>query len=177
MPRFYFDLAKARKSLATGETPWTPAVGVLFALDTALEMLEAEGYDHIFARHAACAAAARAGLRSLGYRLFADPAHASKTVTSAWLPDGVEWSALNKEMRARGLVVAGGQDALAGKILRIGHLGDVQVEDVIDAIGVIAEASAAVGISVDRQAAVEAARAATGGSAAPQLAEPVATGA
>ncbi len=43
MPRFYFDLAKARKSLAGGETPWTPAVGVLFALDEALDMLEAEG--------------------------------------------------------------------------------------------------------------------------------------
>ena len=50
MPRFYFDLAKARKSLATGETPWTPAVGVLFALDVALEMLEREGYEHVFAR-------------------------------------------------------------------------------------------------------------------------------
>lgn len=42
MPRFYFDLAKARKSYATGETPWTPAVGVLFGLDVALEMLEGE---------------------------------------------------------------------------------------------------------------------------------------
>lgn len=178
MPRFYFDLAKARKSLATGETPWTPAVGILFAMDTALEMLEAEGNEHIFARHESCAAAARAGLLSLGYRLFANPEHASKTVTSAWLPDGVEWSALNREMRARGLVVAGGQDALAGKILRIGHLGDVHVEDVIEAIGVIAEASAAVGMSVDSQAAVDAARAAghvrSGG---PQLAEPVASGA
>ena len=72
MPRFYFDLAKARKSLATGETPWTPAVGVLFAMDVALEMLENEGYQHIFARHAACAAAAQAGLQALGFTLFAE---------------------------------------------------------------------------------------------------------
>ena len=57
MPRFYFDLAKARKSLESGETPWTPAVGVLFAMDVALEMLEAEGYPQIFDRHERCAAA------------------------------------------------------------------------------------------------------------------------
>src|SRR3954470_21875966 len=89
MPRFYFDLAKARKSLATGETPWTPAVGVLFAMDVALEMLEGEGYPQIFARHQSCAAAARAGLAALGYPLFADQRYASKTVTSASLPEGV----------------------------------------------------------------------------------------
>ena len=73
MPRFYFDLAKARKSLATGETPWTPAVGVLFAMDVALEMLEDEGYEHIFARHAACAATAQAGLQALGFKLLRRP--------------------------------------------------------------------------------------------------------
>jgi aspartate aminotransferase-like enzyme len=180
MPRFYFDLAKARKSLATGETPWTPAVGVLFAMDAALEMLESEGLPQIFARHAACAAAARAGLSALGYPLFADPRYASKTVTSASLPEGVEWAALNKEMRARGLVVAGGQDWLAGKILRIGHLGDVDVDQVVEAIGVIADASQAIGLSVDRTGAVEAARQAARHGASAQsavLAEPVATGA
>ncbi len=180
MPRFYFDLAKAKKSLATGETPWTPAVGVLFAMDVALEMLEREGYPHIYARHASCAAAARAGLQALGYPLFADQRYASKTVTSASLPDGIEWAALNKEMRARGLVVAGGQDWLAGKILRIGHLGDVDVEHVVEAIGVIAEASAAVGMPADASRAMDAARAAgVGAGAAESLewAEPVASGA
>jgi aspartate aminotransferase-like enzyme len=180
MPRFYFDLAKAKKSLATGETPWTPAVGVLFAMDAALEMLEAEGYEHIFERHAACAAAARAGLSALGYRLFADPMHASRTVTSAWLPEGVEWATLNREMRTRGLVVAGGQDTLAGKIVRIGHLGDVQADDVVDAIAVIADASAAVGMSVDRDGAINAAREAGRGNTSAEdrrLPVPVATGA
>lgn len=160
MPRFYFDLARARKSLATGETPWTPAVGVLFGLDVALEMLEAEGYEQVFARHAACAAAARAGLSALGFSLFADPAHASRTVTAAWLPDGVDWPALNKLLRARGLVVAGGQDKLAGKILRVGHLGSVAPRDVIAAIEVIGESMAELGKSVDVADAVAAARAA-----------------
>src|SRR5688572_4453636 len=178
MPRFYFDLAKAKKSLATGETPWTPAVGVVLAMDAALEMLEAEGYPNIFRRHAACAAAARAGLEALGYPLFAQREYASKTVTSATLPEGVDWSALNKEMRARGLVVAGGQDWLAGKILRIGHLGDVDVDAVVAAIAVIGEASNAIGFAADGAQATEAAREAARSTATePQLATAVAAGA
>ena len=158
MPRFYFDLARARKSLEKGETPWTPAVGVVLGLDAALEMIEQEGYAEVFRRHAACAAAARAGLVALGFELFADPAHASSTVTAALLPDGVEWSELNKQMRQRGLVVAGGQENLAGKIMRIGHLGAVSVGDVVAAIEVIGQAAAAVGMRVDLDAALGAAR-------------------
>src|SRR3970282_2893579 len=50
MPRFYFDLAAHRKRAITGETPWTPAVGVCFALEGAIALLEAEGYVAIFAR-------------------------------------------------------------------------------------------------------------------------------
>ena len=172
MPRFYFDLAKAKKLLATGETPWTPAVGVLFALDVALDMLESEGDEQIFARHAACAASARAGLVALGYSLFAEPGHESKTVTSVWMRDGIEWAALNKEMRARSLVIAGGQDRLAGQIMRIGHLGDVDRVDVIDAIRVIGESTAALGAEVDVEGAVAAARAAPEG--ANQMSEPLA---
>ncbi|HUR15722.1 MAG TPA: alanine--glyoxylate aminotransferase family protein [Candidatus Limnocylindrales bacterium] len=173
MPRFYFDLAKAKKLLATGETPWTPAVGVLFALDVALDILESEGDEHIFARHAACAAAARAGLMALGYSLFAEPKHASKTVTSVWMRDGIEWAALNKDMRARGLVIAGGQDRLAGQIMRIGHLGDVDLEDVIDAIRVVGESTAALGAEVDVEGAVAAARSAGAGGAG-KVAQPLA---
>jgi aspartate aminotransferase-like enzyme len=160
MPRFYFDLAKARKSLANGETPWTPAVGVLFALDVALEILERETYPAVFARHAACAAAARAGLAALGLELFADPAHASQTVTAARIPPGVEWAALNKSMRAKGLVVAGGQDHLAGQILRIGHLGNVTLGDVVAAVEIVGQAGAELGMVTDPARAAAAARSA-----------------
>jgi aspartate aminotransferase-like enzyme len=176
MPRFYFDLAKARKSLANGETPWTPAVGVLFGLDAALEILENETYPRVFARHAACADAARAGLRALGFELFADPAHASQTVTAASVPQGIEWAALNKGMRARGLVLAGGQDDLAGKILRIGHLGQVTVDDVVAAIEIIGQAAAELGMATDPARGVAAARAA-GQAADSERREPVAAGA
>lgn len=158
MPRFYFDLGEARKSAANGETPWTPAVSVLFQLDVALDMLEAEGYAQIFARHAACARATRAGLAALGFRLFADPAHASKTVTAAYVPDGVDWKDLNREFRERGLVLAGGQGRLSGQILRVGHLGAVNVGDIVAAMSIIGEAAAALGLPVEPTAGARAAQ-------------------
>jgi aspartate aminotransferase-like enzyme len=160
MPRFYLDLARHRKVLPSGQTPWTPAVGLVIQLDVALSLMEAEGRPAIFARHAACGAAARAGLAALGFELFADPAHASDTVTSAVLPDGVEWSALNKELRSRGLVLAGGQGKLKGRIFRIGHLGDVSVDDIVSAMEVLEDGASALGLDLPRGVATGAARAA-----------------
>ncbi len=158
IPRFYFDLRRARDAAAKGETPWTPAVGIAFALDAALELIAAEGYEAIFVRHAAVAAATRAGLSAMGFRLFADPAHASNTVTSAHVPEGVEWSAVSKELRSRGLVLAGGQGALTGKIFRVGHLGDVHLDDIIRALETLEATAVALGIPVAQGVAVEAAR-------------------
>jgi len=145
MPRFYFDLAQHRSGIAGGSTPWTPAVAVLFQLDVALELMEREGAASIFARHAACAAAVRAGLSALGFELFADRRYASNTVTAANVPDGTDWNAFNAELKQRRLVVAGGQGKLQGQIFRIGHLGSVTLDEILGAIGVIEEALAALG--------------------------------
>jgi aspartate aminotransferase-like enzyme len=145
MPRFYLDARSYRKSMAGGETPFTPAIAVLFQLDVAMGLMNAEGPAAIFARHAACAAATRAGLDALGFRRFADPAHASETVTCAWLPDGLDWKAFNTALKARKLVVAGGQAKLNGLVFRIGHLGTVTLDEILACIGVIEEGLLAVG--------------------------------
>ena len=148
MPRFYFDLRAHLESGRKGETPWTPAVGICFGLDVALAALEAEGWEAVYARHRACGAAARAGFAALGFELLADPAHASNTVTAAWLPDGVDWPVLNGALKARGLVLAGGQGKLSGRILRMGHLGSVTVEDVLAAVSIVEAARIDIGLPV-----------------------------
>jgi aspartate aminotransferase-like enzyme len=148
MPRFYLDLRAHRESALKGETPWTPAVGICFGLDVALAELEAEGWEAVHARHRACGAAARAGFSALSFDLLADPTHASNTVTAAWLPDGVEWLTLNRALKARGLVLAGGQGKLSGRILRMGHLGSVTVEDVLSAISIVEAARVDLGLPV-----------------------------
>ena len=158
MPRFYFDLVKHRDAIPKGQTPWTPAVGIFFQLAVALDIMEAEGRENIYGRHAAAGAAARAGLSAMGFDLFAEPAHASNTVTSALVPEGVDWTALNTQLRAKGLQLAGGQGVMKGKIFRIGHLGDVTVDDIVTAIEIIEQGSVAIGVEVEPGAGPAAAR-------------------
>ncbi len=174
MPRFYLDFAAHRKSAASGQTPWTPAVAVLYQLDVALEMMEQEGPAAVFARHAACAAATRAGLEALGFELFADRRYASASVTAARVPADLDWKALNAELKRRKLVVAGGQGKLKDQIFRIGHLGSVTLDEILSAIGVFEEALQAIDRPVDvgagvaraQRAALETLRAAEANEAA-----------
>jgi aspartate aminotransferase-like enzyme len=158
MPRFYLDLRKHRDSAASGETPWTPAIAVVFQVDEGLQLMAAEGMAGVFARHEASAAATQAGLEALGVRLFAEPANRSKTVTAAWIPEDLDWKPFNADLRRRGLVVAGGQGKLTGKIFRIGHLGSVTVEEIIAAMATLEAALLEAGREVEPGRAVAAAQ-------------------
>jgi len=165
MPRFYLDLRRHRDAMASGETPWTPAIAVVYQVDEGIRLMEAEGAAAVFARHVACAAATQAGLQALGFQLFADPTHRSKTVTAAWIPEGLDWKGFNSDLKRRGLVLAGGQGKLTGKIFRLGHLGSVTLDEIADAIETLEAVSMAWGrdvvagraAAVARQAASEAA--------------------
>ncbi len=158
MPRFYFDLRDAKRSAATGETPWTPAVAVMYQVDAGLALMESETPAGVFARHHACAEATRGALRALGFRLLADPAFASDTVTACWVPEDLDWKAFNGELKARSVVLAGGQGRLKGRIFRVGHLGAVSLDDILGAIGVLEEVCLAFGRPIEPGAAVAAAQ-------------------
>jgi len=160
MPRFYLDIRTHRQSAAAGETPFTPAIAVVYQVDEGIRLMQAEGKDGIFARHEACAAASRAGLEALGFELFADPPHASKTVTAAKLPDGHEWKPFNTAIKSHGVVLAGGQGKLAGKIFRLGHLGSVTVDEILGVIAVLERVAVEQGRRVEPGRAVAAAQAA-----------------
>ena len=158
MPRFYFDLRKHREAAATGETPWTPAIAVVYQVDEGIRLMDAEGADNVFARHRASAAATQAGLEALGFQLFADAAVRSTTVTAAWIPEGLDWKAFNGEIKKRGVVLAGGQGKLTGKIFRLGHLGSVTVDEILGAIATLEGVSHDQGRSVQLGSAVAAAQ-------------------
>ncbi|MGI8551453.1 MAG: pyridoxal-phosphate-dependent aminotransferase family protein [Dehalococcoidia bacterium] len=135
MPRYYFDLRKAKESADKGQTPATPSVSLFFAMDVALDLLEREGWPAVYDRHRRVAAHLRSGLIDLGLQLFADQAYASNTVTTVRVPDGIDASALIRALREQhGIVIAGGQGALTGKILRIGHLGYVEASDMSEVL-------------------------------------------
>jgi len=131
MPRFYWDFAKAKSYLEKGQTPWTPAVSVVFALKMSLEMMLKEGLDNIIDRHAHIAQITRDGAKTLGLPLFAEEGYASNTVTSISAPDGLDVLKLLKILREEHhTVLGGGQQKLSGKVFRIGHLGWVTEEDI-----------------------------------------------
>jgi len=149
MPRFYLDLARARDMLQKGQTPWTPAMSIFFGLDIALERMEAEGLESIHARHANIGGMVREGVKALGLELLAsDERYASNTVTAIKCPGGVEVSALRTMLEdEHGVVLAGGQSKLSGKIFRIGHLGLVSEDDIRNALDALAEVLPRVGYS------------------------------
>ena len=131
MPRFYWDFAKAKDYLERGQTPWTPALSIVFALSVSLEMMLEEGLPNIVARHARVAKVVRDGVKSLGLSLFADEKYASNTVTAVAASGGLDIKKMRKILREEHQVVlAGGQQSLDGKIFRIGHLGWVTEDDV-----------------------------------------------
>ena len=101
-------------------------------------MMLKEGLPNIVARHARVAKAAREGVKSLGLSLFADEAHASNTVTAVTSADGVDIKKLVKIIKQEhGIVLAGGQQSLSGKIFRIGHLGWVTEDEITAVISAI----------------------------------------
>ena len=177
MPRLYLDLRAHRESHAAGQTPWTPAIAVVYQVDEGIRLMAAEGADSIFARHEACAAATRAGLAALGFELFADQRHASRTVTAVVVPDDLDWKAFNTELKRRGLVLAGGQGKLTGKIFRLGHLGSVTLEEILGAMSVLEFVSIQGGRTVKPGSAVAAAQIAALESFGVAPATPVGAGA
>ncbi|MCY4655097.1 MAG: alanine--glyoxylate aminotransferase family protein [Dehalococcoidia bacterium] len=139
MPKFYLDVAQYKKYYEIGQPPYTPAVSVMFALDNALDQLLAEGMGSVFERHAAVGQFTRSGIKSLGLKLFPrDERYASNTVTAVSIPDGVDATALVGKLRTEhDVIISGGQASLAGRILRIGHMGrttEGDIQDTLDAI-------------------------------------------
>ncbi len=137
-PRFYFDWKESRTWAEKGMTPFTPAMPVAFAMQEGLRMLEEEGLNNVYERHARLARATQAGLQALGFQLYAQEGYRSNTVTSAVPPQGLDVNELRKVIDSRyGVVIAGGQGKMAGKMVRVGHLGAVAEGDVVQVIWAI----------------------------------------
>jgi len=140
-PRFYFDWKEAKTWADKGMTPFTPAIPVLFALQEGLAMLEEEGLDSVYDRHARLARATQTGLQALGFQLYAREGFRSNTVTSALPPPGLDVNALRKLLDDKyGVVIAGGQAKMAGKMIRVGHLGAIAEGDVVQVLWAIEQA-------------------------------------
>ena len=133
LPRFYTDLARERKSQEKGQTAFTPAVSLVVGLQESLRMLKEESLQGIWSRHERLARATRTAAGGLGLELFASAP--TNAVTAIRVPSGIDGSAVVQQMQVRyGITIAGGQDHLKGKIVRIAHIGYFSEFDIITAI-------------------------------------------
>jgi aspartate aminotransferase-like enzyme len=138
LARFYFDLGKALEFGRKGQTPWTPPISLVWALEAALEIYEHDGPAAIWARLALYARAIRAGFETMGFQIFSQPGAHSVTVVAATPPAAIGATALLDALRDRyDVVLAGGQGEQSGKIVRMGTMGDVSQTEVLGALGAI----------------------------------------
>ena len=138
MPRVYWDFAEAREWAGKGQThgrrPSPSCTGSASAsVGSARRAASGRGRATPPSRVPSPPAS------TLGLRLVAPLEDRSATVTAAWLPDGIDWAPFNADMRGRGLVVAGGQGKWTGKIFRFGHMGDVGIGEMVEALRIMGE--------------------------------------
>jgi aspartate aminotransferase-like enzyme len=137
LPRFYFDLNLERKNQQKGSGAFTPAVSLIFGARASLEMMQREGLDRVYARHARMSRATRAAATALGLKLLA-PDSPSPAATGVYLPDGIDADHVLDYLRDHmNITLAEGQDQLKGKVIRIAHVGYMGAFDVITAVAAL----------------------------------------
>ena len=127
------DLIAYKDSFEKGQTPYTPALPLFFALREALEVIKEEGMAKRVERHRQLADTLRSAVTNLGLSLFPrlnEVSAYSNTVTAIKVPEWLDDAHLRGGMRERGVMVAGGQGRLKGKIFRIATMGNITEREV-----------------------------------------------
>jgi alanine-glyoxylate transaminase/serine-glyoxylate transaminase/serine-pyruvate transaminase len=127
LPRVFFDFGDMRKANATGYFPYTPSLPMLYGLRESIDMLLEEGLENVFARHHRLAEGTRQAVKAWGLELCARaPKWNSDTVTAIMVPPGVNAAeVIDIAYRRYNLALGAGLARMAGRLFRIGHLGDL----------------------------------------------------
>jgi alanine-glyoxylate transaminase/serine-glyoxylate transaminase/serine-pyruvate transaminase len=160
-PRCYFDYADMVNANAQGYFPYTPSVPMMYGLKEALVMIAEEGLENIFARHTYLARGARAAIfEGWGLKLCAtEPKWYSDTVSAIMLPEGINGAeVISRAYKRYNLALGAGLSKVAGKLFRIGHLGDLNELMLLGAIGGAEMAMMDVGVKVEPGSGVAAAQ-------------------
>jgi predicted phosphoserine aminotransferase len=134
---YYFDFLDMEKYLLRHQTPATPAISLLYALDLQLDDILAEGLEARFARHLALRDRTIAWAESRGFALYAQEGYRSPTVTCIANNLNIPVASLNEYLRTQGLIISNGYGPLKEQAFRIAHMGDLQapqLEELLSAI-------------------------------------------
>ncbi|HEY6781547.1 MAG TPA: aminotransferase class V-fold PLP-dependent enzyme, partial [Thermoleophilaceae bacterium] len=160
--RFYFDWARtvAGQKKDAPDSPFTPAVGLIQALDVALQMIADEGLEQVFERHRVLGRAARAAAAALELGLLSgEPDESANVVTAVRLPESIDGAQVPKLMRDRyGVTIAGGQGQLKGKIARMAHCGYFGAFDIVITLAALELTLRDLGLEVELGSGVAAAQ-------------------
>jgi aspartate aminotransferase-like enzyme len=132
--RYYFDWGRTVGGQLKDppDSPFTPAVGLICALDVALGLIEKEGLEAVYERHRLLGRATREAARALELDTLGEADDNANVVTAIALPDSIDGAKVPKLMRDRfGITIAGGQGSLKGKIARIAHCGYFGAFDIV----------------------------------------------
>jgi aspartate aminotransferase-like enzyme len=148
---YYLNLKKWVEKAREGDTPFTPAIPLHLAMLEALRILKEEGLEKRIARVRAQADGVRASMEAMGLELFVPQGYRSDTVTGVRYPAGIDDGPFRKALKDRyGVVIAGGQDDVKGKIFRIGHMGTVSTTEIAGALFAIERVLVSMGAPVKR---------------------------
>ncbi len=173
-PRVFFDFGDMIKANASGYFPYTPSIPMLYGLRESLAILLEEGLDNVFARHHRLAEGVRAAVRAWGLKLCARaPRWYSDTVSAIMVPEGANGAdVIDVAFRRYNLALGAGLARMAGKLFRIGHLGDLNELMLLSAVAGAEMAMRDVGIQVTPGSGVAAAAEHYRSTAAPLAARP-----
>jgi aspartate aminotransferase-like enzyme len=158
LPKFYFDVKKAKKNLEKKTTPWTPAISLIVQQQKALDIIKSMGMDDLLEHHRVLGEATRAGVKALGLDLLA--AKSGNILTAVKTPPGIDGSKLVKTMQSKyKAYIAGAQDPNKGKFFRIAHLGYMGGFDIITALSALEMTLADLGYAFEKGSGVRAAEA------------------
>lgn len=158
-PRYYFDLREAKKAAEKVDTPFTPAIGIVIAMNESIRLIKKEGLQNLFARYALLARATREAAKALNLKIFTDPSCYSNVLTAISLPSNIDGEKLMKVMRDEyGITVAGGQDKLKGKTIRIAHMGMIDEFDIVSGFACLEKVLKKMGHTFEMGAGVAAAQ-------------------
>ncbi len=160
LPRVFFDFGDMRKANATGYFPYTPSIPMLYGLRESVAMLLEEGLENVYARHHRLAEGTRLAVKAWGLELCARaPKWNSDTVTAIMVPPGINGAeVIDVAYRRYNLALGAGLARMAGRLFRIGHLGDLNELMLLGALSGAEMAMRDVGIKVTPGSGVAAAQ-------------------
>lgn len=154
LPRYYWNVAFYKKALREEDSPFTPAIPIVIALRKSMEMIRKKGIENIWKETERLARATRQAVQALGLELFAK--RPSNGVTAVKVPPGIDGGKLLQILQEEyGVVMAGGQSEMKGKIFRIAHMGYITHEDLAVGFECLEEALAKLGYPFAKGASVK----------------------